>query len=184
MRRCRIQQQPPKAALVPHISQSKHRLARRRAVSLPNIARKEGRNDAKNDFCYRSPCYRFRQHSGRADAESTSPLKGDVLGSFFFHACPAEAPVGALCLHDDVTGTLTHLGRMTGSFEVVFDVAQFGEDGADPYERRGALPPRMEIGSMSRLRAHFVLARRWPHTNFKSWVVPGDLPVPAAAARG
>jgi hypothetical protein len=80
----------------------------------------------------------FASTTAPAGAESTSPLKGDILGSFFFHACPAEAPVGALCLHDDVTGTLTHLGRMTGSFEVVFDVAQFGEDGCGPIRKEGS----------------------------------------------
>jgi hypothetical protein len=70
-------------------------------------------------------------------AKPTAPLKADVLGSFFFHECPADAPVGALCLHDDVTGNLTHLGRTTGRFEVVFDVAQFGEDGCGPIRKTG-----------------------------------------------
>jgi len=80
----------------------------------------------------------FTGGSAPAGAESTPPLKGEVLGSFFFHACPAEAPAGALCLHDDVTGTLTHLGLTTGTFEVVFDVAVFGQDGCGPIRKKGS----------------------------------------------
>jgi hypothetical protein len=70
-------------------------------------------------------------------AASNTPFKGDVLGSFAFHACPAGAPAGALCLHDDVSGTLTHLGRTTGTFEVVFDTAAFGPDSCGPISKRG-----------------------------------------------
>ena len=73
-----------------------------------------------------------------AHAQSTQPFKGDVLGSFFFHACPANMPPGALCLHDDITGTLTHLGRATGSFEVVFDTAAFGPDTCGPIRKQGS----------------------------------------------
>lgn len=73
-----------------------------------------------------------------AQAQSTTPLKGDVLGSFFFHACPSNTPPGALCLHDDITGTLTHLGRTTGSFEVVFDTAAFGPDTCGPIKKQGS----------------------------------------------
>jgi hypothetical protein len=73
-----------------------------------------------------------------AQAQSVTPLKGDVLGSFFFHACPADAPAGALCLHDDVTGNFTELGRTIGSFEVVFDTAAFGEDTCGPIRKKGA----------------------------------------------
>jgi hypothetical protein len=42
-----------------------------------------------------------------------------------------------MCLHDDVTGHLTHLGRTTGNFEVVFDVAAVGEDGCGPIGKQG-----------------------------------------------
>jgi hypothetical protein len=70
-------------------------------------------------------------------AKSTPPLKGDVLGSFFFHDCPAGTQAGALCLHDDIVGTLTHLGRSTGSFEVVFDAAAF-VDGCGPIRKKGS----------------------------------------------
>jgi hypothetical protein len=73
-----------------------------------------------------------------AAAKAGTPLKGDVLGSFFFHACLPGAPAGALCLHDDVTGHLTHLGRTTGSFEVVFDMAAFGEDACGPISKQGS----------------------------------------------
>ena len=70
-------------------------------------------------------------------AISMAPLKGDVVGSFFFHDCPAGTQAGALCLHDDILGTLTHLGRTTGSFEVVFDAAAF-VDGCGPIRKKGS----------------------------------------------
>jgi hypothetical protein len=73
-----------------------------------------------------------------AAACAGTPLKGDVFGTFFFHDCPPGAPAGALCLHDDVAGHLTHLGRTTGSFEVVFDVAAFGEDTCGPISKQGS----------------------------------------------
>jgi hypothetical protein len=71
-------------------------------------------------------------------AKAGRPLKGEVLGSFAFHACASGAPADALCLHDEVLGHLTHLGRTTGSFEVVFDVAAFGEDTCGPIRKRGS----------------------------------------------
>jgi uncharacterized membrane protein YgcG len=74
-----------------------------------------------------------------AGAESTPPLKGDVVGSFFFHACPPEARPMSACLHDDITGTLAHLGRTTGSFEVVFDLAAFGgANNCGPIRKQGS----------------------------------------------
>ena len=73
-----------------------------------------------------------------AAGKSARPLKGEVLGSFFFHACPADAPAAALCLHDEVEGHLTHLGKTTGTFEVVFDVAKFGADSCGPIRKKGS----------------------------------------------
>jgi hypothetical protein len=73
-----------------------------------------------------------------AAGASATPLKGEVLGSFFFHACPADAPAGAQCLHDDLTGQFTQLGRTTGTFEVVFDIAKFGTDGCGPIHKAGS----------------------------------------------
>jgi hypothetical protein len=73
-----------------------------------------------------------------AAGKSATSFKGDVIGSFFFHVCPADAPAQALCLHDDVAGQLTHLGRATGSFEVVFDIAKFGADGCGPIHKTGS----------------------------------------------
>ena len=74
---------------------------------------------------------------GPAGAESATPLKGDVLGSFFFHSCPAGTVPGATCLHDDIAGNLTHLGRSAGSFDVVFDTAAF-VDGCGPIRKQGS----------------------------------------------
>ena len=76
--------------------------------------------------------------TGPAGAKPASPFKGDVLGSFFFHACPAGTPTAAVCLHDDVTGNLTHLGRITGSFEVVFERDPFGADPCVPVQKQGS----------------------------------------------
>jgi hypothetical protein len=73
-----------------------------------------------------------------AAAEAGTPLKGEVLGSFFFHDCPSDAPAEALCLHDDVQGHLTHLGQTTGSFEVIFDIANFGPDTCGPIRKQGS----------------------------------------------
>jgi hypothetical protein len=72
-----------------------------------------------------------------AAAEAATPLKGDAVGSFFFHGCPAGAPADALCLHDDVRGTLSRTGLTTGSFEVVFDLAAF-VDGCGPIAKQGS----------------------------------------------
>jgi len=74
-----------------------------------------------------------------AAAAGITPLKADLLGSFFFHDCPAETPAGSLCLHDDVMGHLTGFGRTTGSFEVVFDAAAFDQDGCGPIRKQGSL---------------------------------------------
>lgn len=71
-------------------------------------------------------------------AHVATPFKGQILGSFFFYPCPPGAPEGALCLHDEVVGRLTHLGRTTGSFEVVFDLAEFGEDSCGPIRKQGS----------------------------------------------
>lgn len=71
-------------------------------------------------------------------AGATPPLKGDILGSFFFHACPVGTPPEAVCLHDEVTGTLTHLGRTTGTFEVVFRENPFGADPCVPIRKQGS----------------------------------------------
>ena len=72
-------------------------------------------------------------------AQQAAPFKGNVQGSFFFHDCGDDAPEGALCLHDDVGGTLSHLGLATGTFEVVFDLAQFDQNSCGPIKKRGSL---------------------------------------------
>src|SRR5262249_17225159 len=75
--------------------------------------------------------------AGPASATGEPPLTADMIGSFFFHACPPGAPDQALCLRDDVGGTMTPLGQAAGSFEVVFDVAQF-VDGCGPIIKSGS----------------------------------------------
>ena len=75
--------------------------------------------------------------STSASAKPARPLAGELVGTFFFHECAAGAPEQALCLHDEVDGRLRHLGRTTGSFEVVFDVAKF-EDGCGPISKQGS----------------------------------------------
>ena len=65
------------------------------------------------------------------------PLKGDGQGSFYFHPC-SDAGSNELCLHDDVTGTLTQLGITRGSFEVIFDIPAFDANGCGPIRKQGS----------------------------------------------
>jgi hypothetical protein len=66
------------------------------------------------------------------------PLHASLVGEFAFGACPPGAPAGALCLHDDVSGQMSHLGRVTGSFDVVIDAAHAGSDGCAPITKHGS----------------------------------------------
>jgi len=71
----------------------------------------------------------------------TRPLKAALVGAFEFGACPPGAPTGALCLHDRVAGQMSHLGRVTGSFEVVIDAANVGAGGCAPISKYGSFRP-------------------------------------------
>ena len=73
-----------------------------------------------------------------ASASVERPLKADLVGVFAFGACPAEAPAGALCLHDVVSGRMSHLGRVAGEFDVVIDAARTGADNCAPISKRGS----------------------------------------------
>jgi hypothetical protein len=66
------------------------------------------------------------------------PLTADLVGAFAFGACPASAPAGALCLHDSVSGPVSGLGRSTGEFDVLIDVAASGANGCAPANKRGS----------------------------------------------
>jgi len=70
-------------------------------------------------------------------AETAAQLDGAFVGTFFSHTCPAGAPAGAICLHDDLAGSFSHFGSTTGSAEVVLDVAHTGTDGCLPVQKRG-----------------------------------------------
>src|SRR5215203_67477 len=141
----------------------------------------------------------FAGATALATGESTTPLKGDVLGSFFFHACPVEAPVGALCLHDDVTGTLTHLGKTTGSFDVVFNVAAFDDEGCGPIRKQGSFTAangdRLDIEAegtfcfrtqvaMYQFRITGGTGRFASSTGSGSWVVPAPATFDGVAGTG
>jgi hypothetical protein len=71
-------------------------------------------------------------------AGAARPLKANLVGVFAFGPCPAEAPAGALCLHDEVSGRMSHLGRVTGQFDVVIDAARTGADNCAPISKRGS----------------------------------------------
>lgn len=73
-----------------------------------------------------------------ASAAPERPLRASLVGVFAFGACPAGAPAGALCLHDEVSGPMSHLGRVTGEFDVVIDAARTGVDGCAPISKRGS----------------------------------------------
>lgn len=73
-----------------------------------------------------------------ATAAVEGPLNADLVGAFAFGPCPASAPAGARCLHDRVTGTVSHLGEATGEFDVVLDAAATGADGCAPADKRGS----------------------------------------------
>jgi hypothetical protein len=73
-----------------------------------------------------------------ASAGPARPLKASLVGVFAFGACPAGAPAGALCLHDEVSGPMSHLGRVTGQFDVVIDAARTGPDNCAPISKRGS----------------------------------------------
>jgi hypothetical protein len=65
------------------------------------------------------------------------PLNADLVGVFAFGACPVGAPLGALCLHDRVSGEISSLGSSTGEFDVVIDTAATGADGCAPANKNG-----------------------------------------------
>jgi hypothetical protein len=74
-------------------------------------------------------------HAAASDAR---PIHDRLVGVFAFGACPAEAPAGALCLHDRVSGRIDHVGEVTGEFDVVIDAAKAGADGCAPISKRGS----------------------------------------------
>jgi hypothetical protein len=73
-----------------------------------------------------------------ARAAVERPLTADLVGAFTFGGCPAGAPVGALCLHDSVSGQISYLGGSTGEFDVVIDTAAAGADGCAPANKVGS----------------------------------------------
>src|SRR3954452_16147562 len=59
---------------------------------------------------------------GLAAGASAAPgksLHAKLLGVFAFGPCPADAPAGAACLHDEVGGALKDAGTVDGHFDVV-----------------------------------------------------------------
>lgn len=75
--------------------------------------------------------------AGRVDAPR--PFLAELDGVFAGHPCPAAAPAGALCITDVVTGRILGTGRVTGRFEVVFDVAAADDEGCAPIRKQGVL---------------------------------------------
>jgi hypothetical protein len=77
-----------------------------------------------------------------ASAHGSRPLHGTVLGAFSFGPCPADAPAGAACLHDELSGALKGVGPVTGAFDVAIDAAQADEHGIAPIAKRGSFVAR------------------------------------------
>src|SRR5436305_681386 len=72
-------------------------------------------------------------------AATQTPFKASLSGSFAFGApCPASAPAGAVCLVDNVTGTASHLGRVSGRFVVAFDFSAIDADNCLPIRKTGS----------------------------------------------
>jgi hypothetical protein len=74
-------------------------------------------------------------HAAASDAR---PIHDRLVGEFAFGACPADAPAGALCLHDEVTGRIDRVGKVVGHFDVVIDAANADADGCAPIRKRGS----------------------------------------------
>src|SRR5215217_5493441 len=64
-----------------------------------------------------------------ASARESAPLYAQLSGVFAFGPCPEDAPEGAVCLHDKVSGGLTGVGVVSGDFDVVIDAAHTRPDG-------------------------------------------------------
>jgi hypothetical protein len=77
-----------------------------------------------------------------ASAHGSRPLHGTLLGAFSFGPCPADAPAGAACLHDELSGSLKGVGPVTGAFDVAIDAAHADEHGVAPIAKLGSFVAR------------------------------------------
>jgi hypothetical protein len=73
-----------------------------------------------------------------ASAAPGKSLHAKLLGVFAFGPCQADAPAGAACLHDEVSGALKDAGTVVGDFDVVIDAAHADADGIAPIAKRGS----------------------------------------------
>lgn len=92
--------------------------------------------------------------TSRATGATTHPFKADLVGAFVFGACPPGSPTGAMCLHDDVSGPISYLGRSSGAFEVIIDSAATGADGCAPISKQGSFVAsngdRLKVSALGR----------------------------------
>ena len=76
--------------------------------------------------------------AGAGPGKRAKPLQATLAGAFAFGACPGDAPAGALCLHDRLSGAIKGIGPVHGEFDVAIDAARTGPDNVAPIAKRGS----------------------------------------------
>lgn len=76
--------------------------------------------------------------AGPGPGNHPKPLHATLVGAFTFGACPGDAPAGALCLHDRLSGAIEGIGPVHGEFDVAIDAARSGPDNVAPIAKRGS----------------------------------------------
>jgi len=76
--------------------------------------------------------------AGAGPGKHPKPLHATLLGAFAFGACPGDAPAGALCLHDRLSGAIKGIGPVHGEFDVAIDAARTGPDNVAPIAKHGS----------------------------------------------
>ena len=90
--------------------------------------------------------------SGAQRSAPSSAVSVSLAGAFTFHSCPAGTPTADTCLTDHLTGTITGLGAVTGTFEVHIANSKFAADGCGPVDKQGSFT--VAGGGTVRLSAH------------------------------
>ena len=76
--------------------------------------------------------------AGPGPGNHPKPLHATLVGAFTFGACPGDAPAGALCLHDRLSGAIKGIGPVHGEFDVAIDAARTGPDNVAPIAKHGS----------------------------------------------
>jgi hypothetical protein len=89
--------------------------------------------------------------SAAASPRPTVPTTARFSGAFTFHGCPAGSAAGDFCLTDRLTGSITGIGAVTGTFEVDIAFASTDSNGCAPITKSGSFTG--PDGSTLRVRA-------------------------------